>query len=293
MKFFPLLALNSNQTCLRPMNIFKILILISLLLYFCLGQRNLGINQYPIHLQPTSTSIPSTTAEMPEYLHKTVGSSSATKPRTDNSIKTQKDHKLIPQLREGSFPLQVTHLVKDEFKTISNFFKHFGTKLSRFLEEKFWEPLKNSKSKRGNVPSTSTTPPSLMEQFFFDEDYWSQWILQGLPLGIDCNLKETTNNFELSASIPGVSKDKLKVHVSGDIITISGEVTNEKEKEGEKYHLSERSFGVFERNFRMPKPVDMDNIKAYYDQGILTLTVPKVTHHFQEPRLVQIDIKNM
>jgi len=118
----------------------------------------------------------------------------------------------------------------------------------------------------------------LFEQDFFDP-LLTEWRKadrnQPGVLDIACDLKENKEGFELTAEVAGVPKENIKVEQVGNILKLSGEVKKEKEEKDDKHHLVERSFGKFERQFRLPKTAKMEEVKAKYENGLLKLTIPK------------------
>jgi HSP20 family protein len=105
------------------------------------------------------------------------------------------------------------------------------------------------------------------------------------------NIKETPNNFEVEVAAPGMSKKDFKIELDGNMLTISSEKTNEQEnKEDEKYTRKEFSYQSFYRTFNLPKEVvDVENIQAKYENGLLQLLIPKKEEAKQKPpRLIQI-----
>ena len=68
----------------------------------------------------------------------------------------------------------------------------------------------------------------------------------------------------------------MDISVVDGVLTIKGEKTQESAKEGANYRISERSFGAFERSFTLPRSVNMDAIKADFENGVLTVQFPKV-----------------
>lgn len=79
----------------------------------------------------------------------------------------------------------------------------------------------------------------------------------------------------LSAELPGVEKDAVKVELKEGVLTISGEKKGAADEEGNGVYRSERSYGAFERRFSVPNDLDGENAKAAFDNGVLTLTLPK------------------
>jgi HSP20 family protein len=87
--------------------------------------------------------------------------------------------------------------------------------------------------------------------------------------------------------MPGMSKDEIRISYQDNELVISGERSSAHTDEGEEFVRVERSFGQFRRAFTLPRTVDAENIHATYDNGVLTVTVPKTEK--VKPR--QIDIK--
>jgi len=81
----------------------------------------------------------------------------------------------------------------------------------------------------------------------------------------------------VTAELPGVPKENIKIDIEDDVLTISGEKKSEKEVKGEdgKVHRKERSFGSFSRSFSLPDNIDPKQVKANYDHGVLNLTIKK------------------
>ena len=96
----------------------------------------------------------------------------------------------------------------------------------------------------------------------------------GTPLRVD--VSETEKEYRVVAEMPGVRKEDINVSINGAEVTISAEVTNEKEeKEGERTLRSERFYGKLYRAFTLEHPVDEANAQARYADGVLELTLPK------------------
>ncbi len=97
------------------------------------------------------------------------------------------------------------------------------------------------------------------------ETYWAP------PMDIE----ETDDAVIVRAELPGMSKDDIKISLSGDTLTISGERKQESEKKGKTYYRIERAYGKFQRTVTLPTEVEGDKAKATYRAGVLELVLPK------------------
>jgi len=90
------------------------------------------------------------------------------------------------------------------------------------------------------------------------------------------DLYETPENVVLEMAVPGVRPDELDVSLEGRQLTIRGTVAELPEDDQRRYWLQGIPRGEFTRSVTVPSGVDVDNIHAHVDQGLLTLTMPKV-----------------
>ena len=90
------------------------------------------------------------------------------------------------------------------------------------------------------------------------------------------DIYETKEAYIFKIELPGFKKDEIKVEFSGETLNLRGERKQEEETKNENCHRLERSYGVFERSFTIPKNVDAKKIDASLQDGILVLTIPKV-----------------
>ncbi|XP_022755847.1 17.5 kDa class I heat shock protein-like [Durio zibethinus] len=101
--------------------------------------------------------------------------------------------------------------------------------------------------------------------------------------------KETPEAHLFRADLPGLQKEEVKVEIEDDrVLQISGERNVEKEDNNDTWHRVERSSGKFSRRFRLPEDVKIDQVKASMENGVLTVTVPKV--EVQKPHIRTIQI---
>ncbi len=89
------------------------------------------------------------------------------------------------------------------------------------------------------------------------------------------NIKEDDKQITVEAEVPGMTKDDVKATVVRDVLTLSGEKAETKKEEKENYVRTERSYGSFRRQVRLPAEVDTKHAEARLDNGLLTLKLPK------------------
>jgi len=112
------------------------------------------------------------------------------------------------------------------------------------------------------------------------------------PTGVETlaiDMYETPENIVVKASIPGVNPEDIDVSISGDVLTIKGEVKEEKEVKEENYIRRERRYGSFCRSVALPVQVDANKAKAEYENGVLTLTLPKA--EAVKPKVIKVKAK--
>jgi HSP20 family protein len=102
------------------------------------------------------------------------------------------------------------------------------------------------------------------------------------------DVKETEEAIEFTAEVPGLKPEDIEVTLTGDVLTLKGEKKSEHEEEKENYHLVERSFGSFQRSFRLPVEVDREKLEATHKNGVLKVTLPKTP----ESGTARIEVKN-
>src|SRR4028118_1081910 len=101
-------------------------------------------------------------------------------------------------------------------------------------------------------------------------------------------LVDAGDNFVLKAQLPGIDPKDVDVQVTREAISISGERRYENTDEKSGYVRSEFRYGKFHRVLPLPAPIQNDSVQAEYKDGILTLTLPKVTR--SEERVVKINL---
>jgi len=97
---------------------------------------------------------------------------------------------------------------------------------------------------------------------------------QGMMLPLD--IHESEDTYTVQASLPGVKPEDVQIQITGDTVTIRGEIKDTREeKRGDQVIMRERRTGILARTISLPMPVDADRAEAKFENGVLTLTLPK------------------
>lgn len=96
------------------------------------------------------------------------------------------------------------------------------------------------------------------------------------PAQIKVDVKESGDAYTVQAEIPGVPKEDIQVAVEGNVVSLRAEVKQQDStSQDEKTLRSERYYGAVSRSFQLASDIDQAQAKAKYDNGVLTLTLPK------------------
>jgi HSP20 family protein len=129
-----------------------------------------------------------------------------------------------------------------------------------------WEPRREMTSLR-----------DAMDRLFEDAFIQSGWFAPawGAAEMLPVDVYETDDRLVVKATVPGVKPEEIEVTVTGDLLTIKGEFTQEENVEKPTYLRQERRFGSFCRQVGLPAGVKPDEAKATFENGVLTLEMPK------------------
>jgi len=116
-------------------------------------------------------------------------------------------------------------------------------------------------------------PTPFRRSSFALDPLWRQDFASATKPAVDIVEKEKA--YEITAELPGLDEKDIEVKLSDGSVTIKGAKKEEREEKSKNYHLHERHFGSFERHFSVPAGVDAEKIEAKFNQGILTVTLPK------------------
>ena len=100
------------------------------------------------------------------------------------------------------------------------------------------------------------------------------------------DIYDNDENIVINAELPGIEKKDIVIDVKDGILTLKGERSFDNEIKEEKYYCRERTFGKFERVFRLPADVDPEKISADYKDGILKIDIPKPEE--QQPKKITV-----
>ena len=107
---------------------------------------------------------------------------------------------------------------------------------------------------------------------------------------------QNKDNYKVKVQLPGIKKDNIDVEIDNDFMTICAETHEEKEEEkqeenNKRYHTSEFRYGKYQRTISFDQPIKVDEAQAEYQDGVLTITIPKQNIETKEPKKLEIKEK--
>ena len=129
---------------------------------------------------------------------------------------------------------------------------------------------------------TVNDPFETLEQMV--EELWNSWPFTnsrrtgdgGPLLRPAMDVVENDKEVSLRLDLPGLKPEDVNVSIDDHVLTISGQIGDTIEREGDRYHYRERRTGSFQRSLRLPSTVDTENVEASFENGVLTVTLPKL-----------------
>ncbi len=103
------------------------------------------------------------------------------------------------------------------------------------------------------------------------------------------DMYQTDDEVVVKAAIPGFKADEVEINVTGDVLTLRGEMKHEEEKKDKAWHIREQRWGTFERSVTLPTDVKADKASADFEDGILTITLPKAEE--VKPKTITVKAK--
>lgn len=143
-----------------------------------------------------------------------------------------------------------------------------------------WEPL------RDFVTLQDRMNQFLSDTLNIDEPENGRLVQDWVPA---VDVYEDAEAIQLKAELPGMEMKEIEVKIENNALEIRGEKKIEQTEKKENYHRIERVFGRFSRSFRLPNTVAQDKIKAKYERGVLTITLPK--REETKPRSITVQVE--
>lgn len=139
--------------------------------------------------------------------------------------------------------------------------------------------------KRGSRDLARTSPDNVFSALqremnaLFDE-FFNTWANVPMPstrfaFSPSITVQESAKEYRVTAELPGLTEKDIKVELTANALTISGEKKEEREEKHGTTVYSERSYGSFYRSIPLPEAVDRNKVKAQFKNGVLTVTLPK------------------
>ena len=136
----------------------------------------------------------------------------------------------------------------------------------------------------------TTNPANLFDGFL--DDFFTPFVTSVTQTNLvnDLNLKvdiyEKDDTVIIDAELPGVDKEDIFIDTKGRVVTLGGERKSDDEIKGKNSYRRERRYGKFKRTFSLPFEVNVDNVKATFNNGILKLEIPKPVE--EKPKKITI-----
>jgi HSP20 family protein len=126
--------------------------------------------------------------------------------------------------------------------------------------------------------------PEELNRFF--GTYGLDWASSDVAWVPSVDVTENETGYEITAELPGLKKEEIGISFEDHVLKLQGERKHEDETQKGNIHRVERSYGRFERQFRLPEEVNPEAIKAKYENGLLTVQIPKTEK--EKPKSVEI-----
>ena len=145
-----------------------------------------------------------------------------------------------------------------------------------------WEPFREMMTLR-----------NAMDRLFEDSFVRpTSWPVEGNGRGaLALDMYQTSNDVVVKASLPGFKPEEVDISITGDTLTIKAEHKEEKETQEGEYYMKERRYGSFSRTVTIPVNVKNEKAEAAFENGVLTLTLPKAEE--AKPRQIKVKAKSM
>jgi HSP20 family protein len=123
----------------------------------------------------------------------------------------------------------------------------------------------------------------------FDDAFTRPISMSGVSSLPAIDLYQDADEVVVKAALPGLKAEEVHISITADVLTLSGDFKQETEQKDVTYHIREHRLGMFERSVMLPTEVQTDKAKADFENGILTITLPKA--EAVKPKTITIKVK--
>jgi HSP20 family protein len=148
-----------------------------------------------------------------------------------------------------------------------------------------WRSFRNEIDSLFDRFDTSFAFPSFRRLTEVDPFWTGEQFNVNLPA---VDVTEDDAAFKITAELPGLDEKNITLTMTGDQLVLKGEKSEEKEEKSKSRYLSERSYGAFQRSFRLPDIVDRAKVEANFAKGVLTVKLPKAAEAKAEPKKIAV-----
>ena len=128
--------------------------------------------------------------------------------------------------------------------------------------------------------------PAIFDEFFNNVRQYEEKVFTNPAF----NVKETEKEFIIEAAAPGLDKKDFKIDLKENLLTISAEKeAKDEQKESENYYRREFCYGSFTKSYQLPENVSHEKISAGYENGILTVVIPKAEQKEKLSKMIKIN----
>ena len=103
------------------------------------------------------------------------------------------------------------------------------------------------------------------------------------------DMYQTDDEVVVKAALPGFKADEVQINITGDVLSLRGELKREQEEKDKAWHIREHRWSSFERSVALPTQVQADRANADFENGILTITLPKAEE--VKPKTISVKAK--
>ena len=137
-------------------------------------------------------------------------------------------------------------------------------------------------------PKTVSSYHSLPNAFerMIDDNFFVNYDNNNWTPSVDIN--ESSDTFIINADLPGIKKSDIEVKIEENVLILNAERKIDKTSSNKQYHFSERKSGTFSRSFKLPKSVKEEKITADFDNGVLSIIIPKAEDAIKSNRVIKV-----